>query len=317
MVMLNRAIHSALKDCLKVRQEEMVLILADTPLSELGYQFYKAAKSLSNRPLLLILPEITNHRTEPPKSVASVMADADAIVTLTSHSLSHTNARRRASHRGARIASLPGVTPETLSRTLTGNYKNLINKSRKLADILTIARSAHLTTPAGTDLTFSLTRMRGFADTGMIHEPGQFSNLPAGEGCASPVQGSTHGVLVVDGSFTEIGKIKTPIRMTVKNNHVIRITGSEEANKLRKLLRPFGKLGRNIAEIGIGTNPKAKLTGCTLEDEKVLGTVHVALGDNISFGGKVSAGCHFDGVLLKPTLIIDGKAILENGTLQV
>ena len=317
MPMLNRAIHSSLTDCLKIHPREMVLILADDPLSELAYHFYKAAKSLSNRPFLLILPEITNHRFEPPKPVASVMAEADVIIMLTSHSLSHTNARRRASQRGARIASLPGVTPESLSRTLTGNYKTLINKSRKLADILTIGRSAHLTTPAGTDLTFSLARMRGFADTGIIHERGQFSNLPAGEGCASPVQGSTHGVLIIDGSFTGMGMIKTPIRMTVKNGQVIRITGGKEAEKARMLLRPFGKLGRNIAEIGIGTNPKAKLTGCTLEDEKVLGTVHVALGNNVSFGGKVSVGCHFDGVLLTPTLVIDGKTILENGTLQV
>ena len=317
MAALNYAIQSALRDCLKIRRRETVLILADEPLSELAYHFYKEAKAVSQKPFLLFMPEITKYGYEPPKSVASLMMKTDVIILLTSYSLSHTNARRNASHHGARVASLPGITQESLTRTLTGDYKEILNKSRKLSDILTIGRSAYLTTPAGTDLVFSLSRMKGYADTGMIHESGQFSNLPAGEGCIAPVQGSTHGVLVVDGSFLEVGRIKTPIRMTVKDGQVIRITGGEEALHVRTQLRPFGNPGRNIAEIGIGTNPNAKITGCVLEDEKVLGTIHIGLGNNVSFGGKVSVGCHFDGVLLNPTFIIDGKTILEDGVLQV
>ena len=105
--------------------------------------------------------------------------------------------------------------------------------------------------------------------------------------------------------------------MTVKNGYVSRITGGDEADTVRSLLRQFGRPGRNIAEVGVGTNPHAKFTGCTLEDEKVLGNVHVALGNNISFGGKISVRCHYDAVLLKPTLVIDGKTIVENGELQV
>ena len=105
--------------------------------------------------------------------------------------------------------------------------------------------------------------------------------------------------------------------MTVKNGYVVRITGCDDADTIRTLLRPFGRPGRNIAEIGIGTNPYAKFTGCTLEDEKVMGNIHVALGNNISFGGKIAVRCHFDAVLLKSTLVIDGKTVVENGILQV
>jgi leucyl aminopeptidase (aminopeptidase T) len=317
MSALSRAIHSILNDCLRIRRGESLLILVDSPLSALGYQFYQEAQLFTKKPSLIVLPRITNHSCEPPRNIASYMRTHDVIILLTSCSLSHTNARRRATQRGARVASLPSVTKESLIRTLTGNYRTLIDKSRKIADILTIGRSAHLTNPSGTDLTFSLTRMKGYSDTGMIHEPGKFSNLPAGEACAAPVQGSTQGLLIIDGSFPMIGRITQPVQMSVKNGQVVRITGDEEARKIRKLLRPYGKLGRNIAEIGIGTNPKAKITGCVLEDEKVLGTVHIGLGNNISFGGKVSVGCHFDGVLLKPTLTIDGKTILEDGELQV
>jgi len=314
---MHSAICSALKDCIKLRRGESILILSDDPLSKLGMQFYEIAKMHSQNAHLLIIPTIPHHGYEPPKSVSLLMASSSAIVLLTSHSLSHTQARRRASKNGSRIISLPGITNESLIRTLTGNYKEIIHLSRKIADILTIGRSALLTTPAGTQLTFSLSRMKGYADTGMVHEPGQFSNLPAGEGCTAPVYGSTQGILVIDGSFPEIGLIQTPVRMTVKDGYVIRITGGSEAEKIRKILKHFGKEAKNIAEIGIGTNSKAKITGCTLEDEKVLGTVHVALGNNLSFDGKVAVPCHFDSVLLNPTLVIDRKTILENGEIQV
>lgn len=317
MATLKQALRSGLKDCLNVRPHEKVLIIADEPLSEIGLLFHEEAKRLSAHAALILIPKLSNSNCNVPSGIASLMAISDVVVLATSRSLSHTKARRNACQRGTRIVSLPNVKADSLIRTLTGNYKIMINKSRKLADILTIGRSAHLTTPAGTDLTLSLVRMQGYADTGMVHEPGQFSNLPAGEGSAAPVQGSTQGLLMVDGSFPVIGKVSTPVRMTVKDGQVVRISGGAEANQIRNMLRPFGRLGRNIAEIGIGTNPRAVFTGCTLEDEKVMGTVHVALGNNISFSGKVNVGCHFDCVLLKPTLVIDGKKILENGELQV
>jgi len=315
---LHHAIHSALQDCLKIERNESILILADKPLSELGYTFYQKSQAIAKKSYLTILPEVNNHGAEPPRFIATMMGKNDVVIMLTSRSLSHTKARRRATQKGTtRIISLPGVTKETLIRTLTGNYKQLIYYSRKLADILTIGRSATLTTKKGTHLTFSISRMKGKSDTGMIHQPGQFSNLPAGEGCIGPVQGSTEGILILDGSFPQVGLIKKPVKMSIKAGQIVRISGKEEAEKIRKLLRPFGKDGRNVAEIGIGTNPNAKMTGLTLEDEKVLGTMHVGFGNNISFGGKVDVKCHFDGVVRKATLVIDGKTILEDGELKV
>jgi len=314
---LQHAVRSALTDCLKIRRNESLLIIVDDPLSKIGHAFYEEAKILSKKSHLLIIPEVENHGTEPPKSVADMMSESQVIVIITSRSLSHTRARRRASRKGARIASLPGINRESLIRTMNGDYRALIRKSQKLADIMTIGRSARLTTPSGTDIRYSLLRMRGHADTGMIHEPGEFSNLPAGEGCAAPAANSCNGLIVVDGSFPEIGKVSEPFRMRVKEGYVIRITGGGDAEKVRTLLRPFGRPGRNIAEVGVGTNPHAVFTGCTLEDEKVLGSVHVALGNNISFGGKISVKCHYDSVLLNPTLVIDGKTIVKDGVLQV
>ena len=311
------AIQSAFKDCLDLRQKESCLVVADTPMQEIAKAFYDEAQRLSKSSLLMIIPPVHEKHKEPSKGLAALMSESDVVLLITSRSLSHTRARRKACKNGTRIVSLPNISRSTLERGLNGDYKEIVTLSRKIADILTIGRQGRLTTPSGTDLTFSLSRVKGRADTGMVHEPGQFSNLPFGEGCAGPVQGSAQGVLVVDGSFPGIGKIDQPVKLTVKDGYAVRISGGEEAIVMRRMLRPFGKPGKNIAEIGIGTNPHAKFTGMTLEDEKVKGTVHVALGNNLSFDGKIDAGCHFDAVLLKPTLVIDGKAILDNGQLQV
>jgi len=319
MSQLKHSIRSALVDCLKLKKGEKLLILTDETLHHLALQFYQAAVPLQCKAHFFILPMSTNtvHSKRLPDALAHLMSEMDVVIIMTSRSLSHTTARREACKKGARIISMPGIQEEVLLRTLPGNYKAILYESRKLADILTIGRSVHLTTPAGTDLHFSISRMKGKADTGLVHEAGQFSNLPAGEGCIGPVQGSANGIMVIDGSFPGVGLMNNGVRMTFKNGQVIRISGGAEAEVIRKMLKPYGKEGRTIAELGIGTNREAKITGCTLEDEKVRGTVHVGLGNNISFGGKNSVGCHFDCVLLKPTLTIDNKTIIKDGKLLV
>jgi leucyl aminopeptidase (aminopeptidase T) len=79
---------------------------------------------------------------------------------------------------------------------------------------------------------------------------------------------------------------------------------------------------RNIAELGIGTNDKASRPDNVLEAEKILGTIHIALGDNTGFGGTVSAPFHEDYVFYQPTLtgiMADGseRVIIAGGVLKL
>ncbi len=311
------AIHSVFKDCLRIRNNETLLIVADEPMREIGLSFYKESETFTKKKNLLLIPRLEHAYMEPAQGVSVLMAQSDIVILLTSKSLSHTQARRKACKNGARIISLPGVSPDTLARTMNGQYKDMIASSRKVADILTIGKFAHLHSKNGSDLTLSLARVKGYADTGIVQERGQFSNIPAGEGCAGPAQGSAQGVLVVDGSFPGIGILNEPVRFRIKDGYVVRISGNREAEQVRKILKNFGQPGKMIAEIGVGTNPNAKFSGLTLEDEKTRGTVHLALGNNLSFDGKNDVPCHFDCVLRKPTLTIDGITIVSNGALQV
>jgi leucyl aminopeptidase (aminopeptidase T) len=311
------AVQSVLQDCLGVRKNDRVLLLGDDTLKDLSRLFWEELRPISPKSFFLQMPGATVQENEPSNSLAAFMTQFDAILMVTGHSLFHSEARRRACKHGARVLCLAGSTVESLTRTMTGRYQAVLEKSRKIADIFTIGHQAGITSPAGTNLNLSIARMRGFSDTGMALEPGQAANVPGGEGCVSPIPDSVNGVLVVDGSFPVIGPLTKPVAFTIRNGSILRLTGGREAEKLRKWLRIFGRQAKVVAEVGVGTNPCAVLTGNTLEDEKVLGTVHVAFGNSLSFDGKGAAACHLDGIMLKPTLTIDGKVIVENGSINV
>lgn len=255
---------------------------------------------------------------EPPRLVAEAMRAADVVFCPTSKSLSHTQARRRACEAGARIATLPNIRFETFLRALAADYPAIARRSERVADILTGRERVHLTTPAGTDLVFSLEGRTAKPDTGICHERGDFSNLPAGEAFIAPVEGTANGVVVVDGTMFETRLTDDPLRLTFRDGLVVGIEGhAAVAERLKGLIDRLGPAAGNLAELGVGTNEKAQLCGSTLEDEKVLGTVHLACGDNSTFGGKTQVSSHQDGILLKPTLVVDGLTVMENGKLLV
>lgn len=314
---LRRAAQTAVSNCLRVRRGETVLVITDEPLRKIGYLFWGVAKDLGAEAILTELIPRESHGEEPPQALAKFMKEADVLIIPTSMSLSHTDARREATKAGARCVTLPGIREETMCRALNADYEKIAGKSRKVAQILSEGKKAEVTTPAGTQITMSLEGRQGHADTGLVFNPGDFSNLPAGEGYIAPIEGTAEGKIVIDGAIADTGVMDEVIELTVREGFVEEIKGGRWAKYLRGLVEPHGKLGRNIAELGIGTNDKAKLIGNVLEDEKVLGTVHIAMGDNASMGGNVSVASHLDAILLRPSLKVDGKVIMEEGKLII
>ena len=314
---LSDAIDTALRSSLAVKKGETLLVITDVHKRNIGIMFHEKAQKLKAQSMLVdIIPGKTDGE-EPPEVIAKLMKDVDVLICPTSKSLTHTNARRAASKKGARTITLPGVTEEMLARAGNVDMQKMARITNKMTDILTIGSNVHITTPAGTDLRLTIKGKKGIADTGFVTEPGMTCNIPAGEAFLAPVEGSAEGILVVDGSMGQSGIIKKPIKMYVSKGFVTKILGNREARLLRKQLAPFGKMGRNIAEFGIGTNPKAKLTGKVLEDEKILGTIHIALGNNLTMGGTCDVGSHLDGILLRPKVTIDEKVILSGGKIRI
>ena len=209
-----------------------------------------------------------------------------------------------------------------LENELSADYNEIGAVTNRLADVMKDAKDVHITTALGTDLRMSIEGRRVIPDSGLFHEPGKVGNLPAGECYVAPLEDSANGTLVVDKSFPDI-IIKEPIYLTFKVGRVTDISGGNEARQLEAIIekgeaQPDGEGCRTIGELGIGTNAMARLTGNVMTDEKVLGTVHVALGNNTgSYGGVNAAPIHIDGVVGDATLVVDGKTLIDNGNFLV
>ncbi len=295
MQSMDTAVQAIVDTCLGVKPGENVVVVADSGTREIGEALHAAATQAGAEAVLTIMSPRANHGEEPPGAVAAALKAADVFIAPTTRSISHTRARGAASENGARGATLPGVTADMLARAMTADLAALKQRSQALARLLTDADEAHLTCPAGTDFRLDLTGRQGHSDDGDLRAPGAFGNLPCGEGFIAPLHGE--GTIVIADGTT----------LTVEDG---RLTAGEP---LLSTLLGAGELGTNLAELGIGTNEKATLTGNILEDEKILGTVHVAFGASAAMGGTVSVPIHIDSVVLKPTLTIGGTAVLTQG----
>ncbi|MDD8018194.1 MAG: aminopeptidase [Bacteroidota bacterium] len=314
---LYSASQIAIRDCMGTKQNEKILIVTDEPLRTLGYSLWKAAKDFENEVLLTeILPRKSNGE-EPPAEVAELMKKFDVVFCPTSKSLTHTDARRAASALGVRIATLPGVTEEIMVRCMNADYHAIARRTHALCAMLEKTSVVRVTSPAGTDITMPIKGRTAHASSGLFHEKGQSGNLPTGEAYLAPLEGQSNGVVVVDGSMAMVGMVKTPIRIVVKDGYATEINGGVEADQFKKLLEPHGKDAYTVAEFGIGTNDKAMITGKIIEDEKVMGTIHIAFGDNKSMGGSVRVASHLDGLVKSPTVWFDENMIMTDGKFTI
>lgn len=309
------AVDLCLTTCLAVRPGESVTLVTDDAHAAAALALARGAEERGARPVLVRLADRhVGGKTAPgPVDAALAASDVAVFVLLPEDGcqLWHTPGRQRASEAGARIGLLfPPSTWDLTEADLLAT-KRLTDR---LASELTAASTAALSTAAGTDLTMSLRGRPGFSCHSLVTGTGATATIPEwGDAEIGPVEGTTNGTLVLDASIPYIGVIREPIRMRVADGLVTDIAGGPQADRLREILDAAGPAGRNIAELGIGTIPRGGVTGH--KDDKLLGTVHVALGHNRTLGGTVDCDVHLDGVMHAATLALDGRPVLDAGRL--
>ena len=308
MADLDRALETVVERCLAVGAEEHVLVVADPGTAELGDALVQAARDTGGDAVLMVLPPNAARGTEPPPTVAAALAASDVFIAPCLPSLSHTTARKRACEGGARGATMPGVTADLLARLMSADFDAMNERCHAVAQLLTDADGAHLTCPRGSDMRFDLRGRDGIPDAGDITARGAFGNLPCGEGFASPLHGE--GTIAAVSVLGEL--VDDAVLLTVRDGRLASATG-ERGKAFLAHLDVHGPLGRNLAELGIGTNDRATLTGNTLEDEKILGTAHIAFGASSGIGGNVTVPVHQDVVVLDPSLWIGDTQVLDAG----
>lgn len=302
-----------MKKCLEVKQGEKVLVLTDTLKEKIEAPiFFEAAKRFTSKVKMAVMKPTGGHGREPLKKAKQLILSADIVLAPTAYSLTHTQIREKATKQGCRFVSMPGITKKTILRALDIDYEKMSALSKKIAGLLTAASKAELTSPSGTKMFFNLRGRVALADTGIFTNKGDFGNLPAGEAFIAPVESKAEGILVYDLLYGE-QKLSRPVAFKVEKGRITKVCcKTKEALKIEKTLNQVGPLAQNIAELGVGTNPQAGFDSGILELEKIYGTVHVALGNNVYFGGEIDVPYHVDGLVVNPILKLDGKKILEN-----
>ena len=318
-ILFSRGARKVVEVCGRVKPGETVLVIADAGMERIAAAIAAAAHAASAEPIIAhIMPRAADGQ-EPPAPVAAAMAAADLFVCAVGTSITHTQAVRNAAAAGARGLMLTQFSEEMMIRGgIEADFDELAPTCEAVASALAGAAHMRLTTPAGTDLTMSAAGRPGNSLTCIV-KPGQFSPLPNVEANVSPVEGSAEGVIVADASipYIGIGLLREPVTAKVRAGRIVTIEGGEQAAALsRDLAAKNDPAVYNVAELGIGLNPKCRFCGLMLEDEGVYGSVHIGIGTNITLGGVVKAACHYDLIMTGATIVADGRTILRNGQVQ-
>lgn len=301
------------KGCIRIKKNERALILTDGTKPEIVESLLRTGRKLC-RCEVATIPVSGIHGKEPPERAAERMLENHAIIAPTSFSITHTAATKRAMDKGARVITMPNIMTDTFLRAIPVDYQAMKQFGERVKKLLG-GNEVTVETRAGTDITVFREGRKIHNCNGLL-EPGKVNNLPTGEVAFAPMEGRTEGRLVVDAScapdsetkFGRIGVVKKPFRVDIENGEAV-----DCGNDVLWKWITSSENGSNVAEFALGTNPKARIIGNILEDEKVLGTSHMAFGTNANIGGVVRSGMHLDAVYRKPTIMVDGKMIMKEG----
>jgi leucyl aminopeptidase (aminopeptidase T) len=250
---------------------------------------------------------------DPPAPVGAAMLEAAVIFELTSVFIGSCPARRQACERGARYLTVPGLSWTTLRRDgpFAADFHAVGERAARLAERFDTASEFHLSGPAGTDLRGSFDGRKGRPLWGIADAPGGYAAPPDIEVGASPVEGTAEGVVVVDGSLLFLGpdQLASPVELRFAGGRLVDLAGSEAWRLEDALERSGDERMWNLAEVSIGLNPYSRPGGSALELEGIVGGAHVAVGNNVAYGGSIDARSHIDCALLKATLALDGEVL--------
>jgi hypothetical protein len=310
--------ENALRFVLSLKEKDRLLIITDKDKEVIGRAFESGARRLGASVTSYLLPEYKRPLSEIPEDLTPLFGGCHVFVNAFSSHAEETPFRiKLVKHQqslGARVGHAPGITEDMMLKgPMTADYKQVAENARNLIEAFKGALKVHLTTKEGTDITLNIKGREFETDTRI--EPGNMGNLPAGEVWCAPVEDDAHGSIFVNGSIGDLGGVSKPLKIIVKNGRIVSFESEDEALVARvKELTSLDDMASVIGELGIGLNPKARLTGNLLEDEKAGGTAHIAFGYNENMpSGKNNSKTHRDFLFYKPTFEVE----YEDGSKRV
>lgn len=312
---------------LNMKAGQTALVVADTETDPLVWQaLAAAAQSVGVEPTVTLMPPRAAHGHEPTEAVAAAMNVADATFFVTTKALAHAEVKKEAQARGKLIVLMEEVTPAMLSGgPASADYIAMGALGARVLEAWRTCRTVRVTSDRGTDLTASVAGRKPFCIAGKAFldptrpDLGGVCAFPDGEAGIAPVEGTGEGRVVFDTTVHSIGLLREPITVTVQKGRIASIEGGREAELLREIIHRHGDdHSYNFpAEISIGLNDTAQITGIMRVDKKLYGSVHIALGTNDDFGGTVHSKLHLDGLIRFPTVTMDGKVVVDRGKITI
>lgn len=307
---MNRAFADYLLDAVGAREGERAAVIADAD-REAAARALKQRCRVRGLDLSLVVTHADYRREAdmPDEAVEAVDAADFALLLVAMRRVQfggHSEFRKRATARGARV----GFVTNDLEAVDVAALAGIAAATRRTAERLTDASRALVTATGGTRLELDVTGRPGLALTNELAAPAAWGALPAFfEAAVAPVEGTTNGTIVVDGTSLVTGIAREPIELTVVDGTVTELRGGR-GDDLRAYLDEAGEHARNLAELGIGTNHLAplELTG-TFVDKRIAGTVHFGLGDNRGLGGRTRAAIHTDVQVMGARVELDGRPL--------
>jgi aminopeptidase len=351
MSKLKKAAEVAVQEVLGVKEGEEVVIITnfEGDVVPIAKALYEACLAVKAKTVILVQPQKTQYDFAERLVLDAVASAPDVIISVCAHKVGKDPYGMNIGYVGrdgkkynhvfdlvldgdkrSRSFWSPGATVDMFERTIAIDYKAMRELAAKLKAVLDEGREVRVTSPAGTDLRFSIEGRKGQVDDGDFRLPGKGGNLPCGEAYISPKNQTAEGVIVFDGTVDLIPDSvipETPVKVVFKGGFVTEVSGGLEAERLLEVIRKGEQMARDVGkveeernaralgELGIGINPAATMTCNMLEDEKVWRTVHFAIGMNLDNDGH--AFIHQDCLVKRPSLWVDGRQIMKDGDIII
>ncbi len=316
-----RAARKLVEEVMLVKPGENVLVTVDTAGDRrVAEAVAEAAYAAGAVPTLVVYHTSPTAVVEPPAPVAGAAARAQVWIELAVAYVLHTDAYRNALAAGCRYICLAGMDVDMLVRCVGRvDYPAMLALGETLRRLVASADEVRVTSPAGTDL-IGYNRGRKVRHSGKLADtPGEPIML-GGQISWCPVEETIEGKLVFDGALwppTELGKLSSPVELTVSRGVITDIRGGAEAQVFKRWLESFRDPDMyRIAHYSLGFNPGVtRPTGRIVEDERVFGCMEMGIGtQGAQIGGLTwQAASHTDGIVLSPSIYLDGQPLEVEG----
>jgi leucyl aminopeptidase (aminopeptidase T) len=320
------AAYKAMIEVFEVSAKDNILILTDVHSKTIVNAFRDACSKIGCREELYQIDESKRPLKEPPEELIKMLAGKSVVFNILKAFPEEISFRiqwelKVEEGKNRRLGHMPGITEDMMLRSVDVDYTKMKLAANSLVYVFQNADKIYITTDEGTDLILGVKNRPFTGDVGV--QQSLECNLPCGEIYCAPLETEADGVVVFNASIGDIGLLKEPLNVHLVKGRITKVESSDkELVKRISDLQGVDEDAKVIGELGIGINPRAVITGNMLEDEKSLGTAHIAFGNNEDFpgGGKNKSKIHRDYLFYRPTievLYINGtnRLLMKNGDL--